>query len=45
VNFGATSGATFPGVDSGSGSLKYAYSTGKAGTYKRQANGTTWTKQ
>ncbi|MDR2921812.1 MAG: leucine-rich repeat domain-containing protein [Treponema sp.] len=37
----------FPEGGSGEGgdSLKNAYSTGKAGTYKRAVNGSTWTKQ
>jgi len=37
----------FPEGNSGSGgnTLKNAYSTGKAGTYTRPANGATWTKQ
>jgi hypothetical protein len=44
ANFG---NSAFPeGSSAGGGNtLKTAYATGKAGTYTRQSNGTTWTKQ
>jgi hypothetical protein len=43
ANFGVN---VFPEGSSGVGgnTLKTAYSTGKAGTYTREANGSTWTK-
>jgi hypothetical protein len=43
-NFGV---AAFPEKSKlfGGDSLKNAYATGKAGTYKRAVNGDTWTKQ
>jgi hypothetical protein len=42
ADFGSTA---FPeGSNSYGDNLKNAYSTGKAGTYTRSANGTTWTK-
>jgi len=36
---------TFPEGDTFGNTLKTAYSTGKAGTYTRTANGDTWTKE
>jgi hypothetical protein len=40
------SNASPEGSNGGGGNtLKTAYSTGKAGTYTRPANGSTWTKQ
>jgi len=35
----------FPEEDGGGDTLKTAYSTGKAGTYTRETNGSTWTKK
>jgi len=42
TNFGSSA---FPEGNYGGDTLKTAYSTGKAGTYTRPANGSTWTKQ
>jgi len=43
ANFGIGAFPEYP--SSGGDSLKRAYSTGKAGTYTRPANGSTWAKQ
>jgi dihydroxyacetone kinase-like predicted kinase len=43
ANFGNNA---FPQGDGDGGSnLQMAYNTGRAGTYTREANGNTWTKQ
>jgi hypothetical protein len=44
-NFGNNIFPEGGGLGNGGNSLRTAYNTGKAGTYTRAANGTTWTKQ